>query len=342
MTDSLHMTKENTCVVEKPLVVIHCLAYNHESFIRECLDGFIMQKTSFPFVAIVHDDASIDKTADIIREYADKYPEIIKPIYETENQYSKGLLRQIMDSAIASYNPKYIALCEGDDYWIDAYKLQKQVNFLEEHPDYGFSYTNAKGFDQSKNSFYDMKLNGFSGMLYDSIFKNDIHIWTLTLLCKKELFFSRPKLDRNKFFCGDMLLFFHISRQSKGFYLSEVTSVYRKLEKSASHFTTRTKAVQFRYLCFRTRLYFLEKYPLKTETDIFKKIYSMGLIQYCLWYHDRDAFNDISISFRPVLFRTKRETVKYMVKYFIYKLLKVKIIFDLCSFACSSIEKNKN
>lgn len=68
----------------------------------------------------------------------------------------------------------------------------------------------------------------------------------------------------------------------------------------------------------------------------------MGLIQYCLWYHDRDAFNDISISFRPVLFRTKRETVKYMVKYFIYKLLKVKIIFDLCSFACSSIEKNKN
>ena len=339
MTDSLHMTNENTCVMEKPLVVIHCLAYNHESFIRECLDGFIMQKTSFPFVAIVHDDASIDKTADIIREYADKYPEIIKPIYESENQYSKGLHRQIMESAIARYNPKYIAFCEGDDYWIDAYKLQKQVNFLEEHPDYGFSYTNAKGFDQSKNSFYDMKLRGFSGMLYDSKLKNDIDMWTLTFLCRAELFFSRPKLDPNKVFCGDRLMFFHICRLSKGFYLPEETSVYRKLRNSASHFTSRTKEVRFRYLCAQTVLYFLNKYPPKIEADIFRKKYSFRLIPYCLWHHDRDAFNEISISFRPVLFRTKRETVKYMAKYFIYRLLKVRIIFELCSFVCTSIKK---
>ena len=77
---------------QKPLVAIQCITYNHEPYIRDALEGFVMQKTDFPFVAIVHDDASTDKTADIIREYAEKYPDIIKPIFETENQYSKRMV----------------------------------------------------------------------------------------------------------------------------------------------------------------------------------------------------------------------------------------------------------
>ena len=83
-----------------PLLAIKCLAYNHEPYIRQCLDGFVMQKTDFPFIAIVHDDASTDKTADIIREYAEKYPDIIKPIFESENQYSKrnGSIRRIINN----------------------------------------------------------------------------------------------------------------------------------------------------------------------------------------------------------------------------------------------------
>lgn len=120
---------------ESIIVSIKCTAYNHEKYIRETLEGFIMQKTNFRFEAIVHDDASTDNTADIIREYAEKYPDIIKPIYETENQYSKkdGSLLRIMNEASRG---KYFALCEGDDYWTDPYKLQKQVDFLESHPDY--------------------------------------------------------------------------------------------------------------------------------------------------------------------------------------------------------------
>ena len=103
-----------------PLLAIRCLTYNHEPYIRQCLEGFVMQKTDFSFIAIVHDDASTDNTADIIREYAEKYPDIIKPIYETENQYSKhdGSLGRIMNAAIPE-NVKYVAMCEGDDYWID-------------------------------------------------------------------------------------------------------------------------------------------------------------------------------------------------------------------------------
>ena len=114
-----------------PLVAIKCTVYNHEPYLRECLDGFVMQQTDFPFVAIVHDDASTDKSADIIREYAEKYPDIIKAYYETENQYSKGTLSKVMNEAVDATGAKYIALCEGDDYWTDPKKLQKQVDILE-------------------------------------------------------------------------------------------------------------------------------------------------------------------------------------------------------------------
>lgn len=126
----------------KPLVAIHCLVYNHESYLRDCFEGFVMQQTNFPFVAIVHDDASTDGSAAIIREYEEKYPHIFKPIYETENQFSKqdGSLECIMDNAIISTGAKYVAMCEGDDYWIDPLKLQKQVDFLEANPEYSICF----------------------------------------------------------------------------------------------------------------------------------------------------------------------------------------------------------
>lgn len=118
-----------------PLVVVSSLVYNHAPFLHDFFRGILMQKTTFPFYAIVHDDASTDGSTDIIREYAAKYPDIIKPIYETENRYSKhdGSLIRLMEAA--RKEAKYVALCEGDDYWTDPYKLQKQVDWLEAHPD---------------------------------------------------------------------------------------------------------------------------------------------------------------------------------------------------------------
>lgn len=132
---------------EEPiLVVISCLAYNQEAYIRDCLEGFVMQKTNFRFVAIVHDDCSTDKTAAIIREYEKKYPDIIKPIYEIENQWSKhdDSLGRIMRNAIEGTGAKYIAICEGDDYWTDPLKLQKQLDFLESHPDFSICFHRVK------------------------------------------------------------------------------------------------------------------------------------------------------------------------------------------------------
>lgn len=128
---------------EIPLVSICCIAYNQEHFIRKCLDGFLMQDINFPFEIIIHDDASTDRTADIIREYEAKHPKIIKPIYQTENQYSK-LGRILVPFLFPLVKGKYVALCEGDDYWTDPLKLQKQVDFLEKNPDYSMCFHPVK------------------------------------------------------------------------------------------------------------------------------------------------------------------------------------------------------
>ena len=116
------------------MVSVMCNAYNHEAYIRDALDGFVMQKTNFRFEVLVHDDASTDGTADIIREYEKKYPELIKPIYQTENQRSKGGGR-VGKIQRARVRGKYTAICEGDDYWTDPLKLQKQYDAMEAHPE---------------------------------------------------------------------------------------------------------------------------------------------------------------------------------------------------------------
>ena len=134
------------------LVTVRCLAYNHAPYIRQCLEGFVMQKTSFRFQVIIHDDASTDGTDDIIREYAEKYPDIIVPIFETENQYSKrnGAISRQMNRLMKGI---YAAYCEGDDYWTDPLKLEKQVSFLEQHPDYIMACNRTRLFSQKKGRF---------------------------------------------------------------------------------------------------------------------------------------------------------------------------------------------
>lgn len=128
---------------KKPIrVSIICNVYNHAPFIRSALDGFVNQKTNFGFEVLVHDDASTDDSAKIIREYEEKYPEIIKPIFQTENQYSKKI-RIGETYQFPRANGDYIALCEGDDYWIDEYKLQKQFDYMEEHPECSLCFSNA-------------------------------------------------------------------------------------------------------------------------------------------------------------------------------------------------------
>lgn len=117
------------------IVVSVCmLSYNHEKYIKKALDSVLMQKTNFKFEILIHDDASTDKSQEIIREYEEKYPDIVKPIYQTENQYSKGI-KIWCQIQLPRAKGKYIAFCECDDYWCDPYKLQKQYDIMEQNED---------------------------------------------------------------------------------------------------------------------------------------------------------------------------------------------------------------
>lgn len=208
------------------LVSICCMTYNHAAFVRQCLDGFMMQKCSFNFEVLIHDDASTDGTQDIIREYEMKYPDIIKPIYQKENQYSKGIDPGLKYNAPRAKG-KYIALCEGDDYWTDPYKLQKQVDFLESHPDYVMCSHRFNQYIQDKNLLEEENDLTFQGADYD--LKNLIGgKWltqTLTVMYRCDALdlclYNAYKVSQ------DVILFYVLLKKGKGYCLPDIMGVYR-------------------------------------------------------------------------------------------------------------------
>lgn len=213
------------------LVSIRCCTYNHEPYIRQCLEGFVMQKTNFRFEAIVHDDASTDGTANIIREYAEKYPDIIKPIFETENQYSKrdGSLRRIMNAHMFG---KYVAMCEGDDYWIDPLKLQKQVDYLEQNLDFSMCFHNAIVFNQSR--IKKRRIETFNFFKNDCVVNigailQDWFIPTASIVYRKSLLKEYPR-----FFSGDYTLSLVLAFAGKIYYMDAYMSVYRLNDSGVS------------------------------------------------------------------------------------------------------------
>lgn len=227
------------CERIKPLVVIRCATYNHEPFIRDALEGFVMQKTDFPFVAIIHDDASTDGTAVILREYAERYPQIILPIFEEENQYSKhdGSIRRIMNAACEISGAKYIALCEGDDYWTNEHKLQKQVDFLESHPDYSLVFHNAVKHWED-NSHPDVLMVSYSsGDLTPLQLYLPLQIPTASFVFKREVLTSDiyiQSISIPKPAFGDLQITIASGFYGKIYYMSECMGVYRKLPTGAT------------------------------------------------------------------------------------------------------------
>jgi glycosyltransferase involved in cell wall biosynthesis len=207
-----------------PLVSICCLTYNQETYIKQCLDGFIMQKTNFPFEVLIHDDASTDKTASIIREYETKYPDIIKPIYQTENQYSQHI-SPTRKFVFPRARGKYIALCEGDDYWTDPLKLQKQVDFLEANEDFSICFHNVTVKNETNNS----EIFNKSNIPEISSIKDlalGMYIYTCSVVIKTDGIIEFCKYSKD---CpvGDYLLFMLTAKYGKIKYISEIMGVYR-------------------------------------------------------------------------------------------------------------------
>lgn len=141
-------------VQNEPLLSIWCLSYNHRDFISMAIEGFLTQKTDFKFDIIIHDDASTDGTDEIIKDYQSKYPDIIKVIYQQKNQYSQGI--NPINAMYAMTKSKFIAFCEGDDYWNDPSKLQTQVDFLISHPSYVATFHRSSAIDKDGHLIEEM------------------------------------------------------------------------------------------------------------------------------------------------------------------------------------------
>ena len=212
-----------------PLVAIRCLTFNHGPYIEEALKGFVTQQTKFPFVAIVHDDASTDSTADIIRKYEKKYPDVIKPILQTENQFSKhdGSLGRIINGACFASGAKYIAMCEGDDYWIDPEKLQLQVDFLESHPEYSMCFHRVNVLNEDTKSIDSGCSNVKSKDYEHAEIQEKLLVPTCSVLMRSECLQSMPK-DPD-FIVGDNVLWATCRSMGKVRGFDRVMGVYRRV-----------------------------------------------------------------------------------------------------------------
>lgn len=214
-------------MTDEIMVSVSCIAYNHERFIAQALDSFVMQETDFNYEILIHDDASPDKTQEIIKEYEAKYPDLIKPIYQTENQYSKGL--HVSKFNLQRARGKYIAVCEGDDYWLDPQKLRKQVRYMEENPGCSMCVHAALNVTEN-NEVLSSVLRPNHG---DKVFTADEVIEgggglfpTNSALYPSEFALNRPAYYE-KAPVGDYPLAIYLATQGHVFYMDEFMSVYR-------------------------------------------------------------------------------------------------------------------
>ena len=215
-------------------VSVLCTAFNHAKYIRETLDAFVSQVTDFGFEVIVHDDASTDETADIIREYAERFPAIIRPVLQQENQYSQNIdiFKQHINPLVRG---KYVALCEGDDYWTDTNKLQKQFDVMENNPECSMS-TNAVlviNEDGTPTMKYRPSVAIDEGPIAIERFLEIQHTYpfqTASFFVKSELWFdicNNPPAFRKAADVGDEPILLYMLLYGDIYYLPQCMSVYR-------------------------------------------------------------------------------------------------------------------
>lgn len=252
------------------LVSICCVTYNHARFISQCLDGFLMQKTNFCFEILVHDDCSTDGTTEIIKDYYGAHTDIIIPVFEERNQYQAGNRNILASFLFPKVRGKYIAICEGDDFWTDPYKLQKQVDYMESHADYGMCYTKSNVFSQKENGIVGETGQAFNQLKHLFLYNT---IPTPTVLMRTSLVDSiygeklKDEIGKN-WLMGDYPIWLLFGIHSKIAFIDEVTVSYRVLEESASHSKDIKKTLSFIDSSFDISSYYDKKYSLGFHHDI--------------------------------------------------------------------------
>lgn len=219
------------------MVSICCMTYNQEKYIEDTLKGIVSQKTSFKYEAVIHDDASTDNTKKIIEKYEKKYPNLIKTIYEKENQYLKNV--RIINIMNPYMKGKYIAFCEGDDYWYDNNKLQIQVDYMEKHADCSFCTHSFKRIDPDGDFICDeIPFNTDKKIFLTDYLRNKYNFQTATILCRGKYMRSLPPYYYNSPI-GDLPQTLYFLSQGYGYYINNKMSCYRYM--AASSWTLKNK-----------------------------------------------------------------------------------------------------
>ncbi|MEE1096154.1 MAG: glycosyltransferase [Paludibacteraceae bacterium] len=241
---------------EDILVSVICEVYNHEPYLRECLEGFVMQQTNFLYEILIHDDASTDGSVAIIREYEQKYPNLFKPIYQKENQYSKGVSIW-RDIQIPRAQGKYIAICEGDDYWTDPLKLQKQVDILEADETLMACCTDCSVVDNHSALLKEKRGGVVKGDIQGrynlrDFFRDNHQYPTLSVVYRRA--HTREVQQKHAHtinaFLGDWTLWICLLIYGDMYFLDEVTCAYRINPTSVTHTVNRVaRAKASRDIC---------------------------------------------------------------------------------------------
>lgn len=249
-------------IYDKPTVSVLCITYNHEEYIRSTLESFVMQKTSFPFEVIIHDDASTDGTASIIEEYVNKYPHIFVSICQKENQYKKGIIPTV-DILLPRARGRYIALCEGDDYWCDEHKLQRQFEYMELHAECSMCVHNTKKHYLNKNVKDDLfnKWTTIHKMSEEEIFM-EWKVHTSSYFMRIECMY-RPEFAR--IWAGDYVML------TMAFYMGEIVSlpyvmsVYNANNMGGITYKNNNSGIDVVISRLNSRIKYLEEYNKYTK-----------------------------------------------------------------------------
>lgn len=308
----------------KPIVSIICLTYNQEKYVRDCLDGFVMQQATFPYEVLIYDDASIDGTPMIIKEYAKKYPDIFKPTLYEKNNFSQGLGYVGLYTGIKEAKGKYVAYCEGDDYWTDPHKLQNQVDFLEAHPDYEICAHEVmvKYADGKQTAFSDFEKNLFisvknSDYTFDDILTgNIIHISSMMY---RNFDIKLPDWLPQISAC-DMVLFRILGEKGKLHTLNDCMSVYRDHSDSVTNTRVEFQSKLQSYLKISIPiLRLLNRYWERKYQDMIYPIIAKYYSE-CAWVYLHRSTRDFRRSmqmFRMAMLYDRGASLRYLFKRFI-------------------------
>lgn len=313
----------------KPRVSVLMITYKHEVFIAEAIRGVLMQKVDFEVELIIADDNSPDNTERIVNTFSN-HPKSHWIKY-TKHKENKGIMPNLK-WGFNKTEGEYIALCEGDDYWIDPYKLQKQVDFLEANPDYGLIHTDYDYYYQEEDRWIRQATKAWNRHIettskkefFYAIIDVRYQIRTATAMLRRSLLQKIPK-NNVEFPMGDTPLWLDLLQLSKIKYLDEVSAVYRILPNSASRSNTKAKDLSFNLSILDMRIYYCYKYNFAIPLSLQKK-YNDRLLHYLSYdpnhkplyalfnpsFSERLAFNGRKLALIRGMFKFKRVLNKYI------------------------------